>query len=113
MKATVELPPEVMDEVRQRAKYFGRGVDEAVAYYLVKGLAISPGPPATGPARVRTDPATGLPVVVGSPTAPARGMSAAALVDLEHETQTLDDLEGYPPPGTGLNRSRGKPRERG
>ena len=99
MKATVELPPEVMDEVRQRARYFGRGVDEAVAYYLVKGLAVSPGLPATGPSRVRTDPATGLPVVVGSPTAPARAMSAAALVDLNRETQTLDDLErfGLPP----------------
>jgi len=99
MKATVELPPEVMDEVRRRATYFGREVDEAVAYYLAKGLAVSPGPPAPGPSRVRTDPTTGLPVVVGSPAAPARGMTAAALVELEHETQTLDDLErlGLPP----------------
>jgi hypothetical protein len=93
MNSTVDLPPDVLDEVRRRAAYFGRGIDEAVIYYLLKGLAISPGPPVSGSSNVRTDPVTGLPVVVGSPTAPARGMSVAALVELEHDTQTLEDLE--------------------
>lgn len=93
MKSTIELPPEILDEVRRRAAYFGRGVDDAAAYYLAKGLAISAAPPAAGSSSIGTDPATGLPVVVGSPTAPARSMTAAALVELEHDTQTQDDLE--------------------
>jgi hypothetical protein len=93
MKSTVELPPEMLDEVRRRAAYLGRPVDEAAAYYLAKGLAISPGPPVGGSPGIRTDPTTGLPVVVGPPAAPARGMTAAALVELEHDTQTQDDLE--------------------
>jgi hypothetical protein len=92
MKATVELPAEVMDEVRRRATYFGRDLDEAVAYYLARGLAVSPGPAAVGPTPIRSDPATGLPLVVGSPAAPARGMTTAALIELEHATLTLDDL---------------------
>lgn len=94
MKTTVELPREVLDEVRRRAAYLGREVDEAAAYYLVKGLAISPGPPpVSGAPRMATDPTTGLPVFVCSHTAPARWMTTEALIDLEHDTQTLEDLE--------------------
>jgi hypothetical protein len=93
MNSTVELPREVLDEVRRRAEYFGRGINEALAYYLVKGLAVSPEPPVNSSSSVRIDPATGLPVVIGSPSAPPRGMSVAALVELEHDTQTLEDLE--------------------
>lgn len=93
MKSTVELPGEILDEVRRRAAYFGRAVDDAAAYYLAKGLAISPAPPTGGTSSLRTDPATGLPVVVGSPAAPAHGLTTAALVELEHDTQTQDDLE--------------------
>ena len=95
MKSSVELPSEVFEEVRRRAVFFGREVDDAVAYYLEKGLAISPGLPATGPPRIQTDAKTGLPMVVGSPSASARGMSVDALVDLEHDTLTLEDLERF------------------
>jgi len=93
MKTTVELPREILDEVERRAAYLGRKVDDAVAYYLVKGLAISPAPPAGLEARISTDPATGLPVILGSTAAPARWMTTEALIDLEHDTLTLEDLE--------------------
>jgi hypothetical protein len=92
MKTTIDLPQEVLNEVQRRASYFGREFDAALVYYLVKGLAISPGPPAGGKARIATHPQTGLPVIMCSPAAPAPWMTSEALLELQHDTQTVEDL---------------------
>jgi hypothetical protein len=92
MKTTLDLPDDLV-----RAVQDGRKLKDAVADLLRKGLAASTAPRRTGAAkassRIKTDPTTGLPVIIGDPNAPARKMTVAQLLALEQETQTQEDLE--------------------
>lgn len=97
MKTTIELPDDLVRQVKLRALHEGRKLKDAVADLLRKGLASPPIPTISTPClvspRIRTDPRTGLPLIICNPDAPASQMTAAELIALEQETQTQEDLE--------------------
>jgi hypothetical protein len=87
MKATLDLPDELVQAVKLRAIQDGCMLKDAVADLLRKGLAAptSPRPqmPVNASARIKTDPSTGLPVVICDPHAPASTMTIKELLALE------------------------------
>ncbi len=93
MKTTLELPDELMREVKIRAAVEGRKLKDVVADALKTGLLV------TGPARhpskgicVETDPETGLPVLLAVADAPGSAMARDELNRLEWDTQYREDL---------------------
>jgi hypothetical protein len=96
MKTTLELPDALVKQVKLRALQEGQKLKDAVADLLRKGLASTSAPmvprPLSSP-RVAKDPATGLPLIVCDPKAPASKMTTEKLIGLEQEAQTEEDLE--------------------
>ena len=96
MKTTIDLPDELVREVKLRALMQGRTLRELVADFIRQGLGQEPaksapneGPPACSKVTVGGN---GLPVIVCRTDAPARGMSARDLLDLEQQAQTAEDI---------------------
>jgi|SRR2546430_9354058 len=98
MKTTLDLPDDLVKELKIRAVHEGKKLKDAVADTLRAGLAA----PSTRPARrggqrkrivIKKNRKTGLPVIHCPANAPARRMSAAQLLALEQESQTREDLE--------------------
>lgn len=95
MKTTLDLPDELIREVKLRAVIQRRTVKDIVAEFLRQGLGL----PSLTPAEHR--PAStmvvidegGLPIIRCRPHAPATRMSTAELLTLEQETQTEEDLK--------------------
>ena len=95
MKTTLDLPDELIREVKLRAVVQGRTVKDLVAEFLRQGLGIAP------PMQPEKLPAgsmvkigeRGLPVIRCRPQAPATRMSAEELLNLEQETQAEEDLK--------------------
>lgn len=93
MKTTLELPDELMREVKIRAAMEGRKLKDVVAEALKTGLMII-GPsnhPSKG-IRVEKDPETGLPVVFAVADALGSAMTRDELKRLEQDTQYREDL---------------------
>ena len=95
MKTTLDLPDELIREVKLRAVVQGRTVRDLVAEFLRQGLGIeTPGrfekPPAGSMVEIGK---RGLPVIRCRPQAPATRMSAEELLKLEQETQAEEDLK--------------------
>ena len=64
MKTTLDLPDELVREVKQRALNENRKLKDAVAELLCKGLLVPEGGHATNaPSALRKDRKTGLPVI--------------------------------------------------
>lgn len=86
METTLDLPDDLVRAIEFRASQDGRRLNDAVADLLRKGLAasIAPRPQAVpkGSARVTTDAATGLPIILGDPNAPASKMTNEELLAL-------------------------------
>jgi hypothetical protein len=96
MKTTLDLPDALVREIKLRAVQQGLKLKDAVADLLRKGLAASDGAQpvrrkASG--RLQKDPATGLPLIVCDPNAPAGKMTMKQLLALEQESQSQEDLE--------------------
>jgi len=95
MKTTLDLPDELIREVKLRAVVQRRTVKDLVAEFLRQGLGIEP------PGRLAPPPAgsmvavgaQGLPVISCQPKAPATRMSAEELLKLEQQTQADEDLQ--------------------
>jgi hypothetical protein len=64
MKTTLELPDDLVREIKLRAVHRGQKLKETVAELLQKGLASDATPLQT--AIIKTDPRTGLPVIATS-----------------------------------------------
>lgn len=95
MKTTLDLPDELVRQVKLRAVVQGRTVKDLVAEFLRLGLGIVPlgragKPPVSSMVQVGE---TGLPTVRCRPHAPATRMSVAELLKLERETQAREDLK--------------------
>ena len=95
MKTTLDLPDELIREVKLRAVHQRRTVKDLVAELIRHGLGMAPlgrakKHPVSSMVRIG---ARGLPVIQCAPNAPATRMSAAELLALEQETQTEEDLK--------------------
>jgi len=93
MKTTLDLPDELIREVKLRAVVQGRTVKDLVAEILRQGLGIAP------PRQLKKPPVgslveigeSGLPVIRCRSNAPATLMSVGELLKLEQEAQAEED----------------------
>jgi plasmid stability protein len=91
MKTTVDLPDNLLRQIKLRAVRNGRKLKDMVIELLRKGLAENEPPPS--PPVIKEHPLTGLPYIACPPDAPARKMTTADLIAMEQELQTAEDLE--------------------
>lgn len=95
MKTTMDLPDELIREVKLRAVVQGRTVKDLVAEFLRQGLGMEPigrtkNRPASSMVKIG---AKGLPVIRCTKNAPATRMGVAKLLALEQETLKEEDLK--------------------
>lgn len=95
MKTTLDLPDELIREVKLRAVVQGRTVKDLVAEILRQGLGITPPrqpeKPTVGSLVEIGE--SGLPVIRCRPDASATRMSVEELLKLEQEAQAEEDLK--------------------
>jgi plasmid stability protein len=109
MKTTLDLPDDLLAELKARAARAGRDVEEFAAHLLTDALrSTAEAPAANGapaapvdhaaPVTISTDPETGLPVIHSPPDAPIHSMTNDQVLALIQETQLEEDLEraGFP-----------------
>lgn len=94
MKTTLDLPDDLIREVKLRAVIQGRTLRDLVADFIRQGLGMAtpktPGPfPFDSMVEVGTG---GLPVIRCRADAPATQMSVQALIKLEQQSQTEEDM---------------------
>lgn len=93
MKTTIDLPPELVREMKLRAVHQGRKLKDVAADLLRRGLAAPEGPAPPRPAKPRVDiEANGLPVVRCAADAPAQRMTVDELLAMERESLDREDL---------------------
>jgi len=95
MKTTLDLPDELIREVKLRAVVQRRTLKDLVADLLRQGLGMAaPSPSQRPPAgsMVKID-SSGLPVIRCRADAPARRMSAEKLLELEQQAQLEEDRQ--------------------
>lgn len=94
MKTTLDLPDEIVREMKLRALMQGRTLRDLAADFLRQGLGMAAPrqattPPPSSAIEIGSD---GLPVIRGRTDAPARLMSAEALIELEQKVQAEEDM---------------------
>ena len=93
MKATFDLPPDLVRAVKLRAVHEGRKLKDVAADLLRRGLAGPETAAQSKPARPKIEiQASGLPVVRCAANAPATRMTADELLALERQSLDQDDL---------------------
>lgn len=94
MKTTLDLPDDLMREVKLRAVIQGRTLRDLVAEFLRQGLGMAalqpPDNQAAGSMVARGT--NGLPVIRCRADAPATQMKVQQLLDLEQKLQTGEDM---------------------
>ena len=95
MKTTLDLPDDLVKEVKYRAIRDGKKLRETVAELLRSGLAAGPTKMKTTRPIVGTDPLTGLPLIESPPGAAISAMSADEIYALIHATQEEEDLARF------------------
>jgi len=95
MKATFDLPPDLLREMKLRAVNEGRKLRDLTADLLRRGLASPSSPQAASPKPKIIIQANGLPLVLGSSKPPALRMSGAELLALEQATLQQEDLQRF------------------
>jgi hypothetical protein len=95
MKTTIDLPEELVREVKLRALMQGRTLRDVVADYIRQGLGMPAPGSATAPpsGSVVSIGANGLPVIYGDADAPASRMSIEELLQLEQDALAPTDEE--------------------
>ena len=94
MKTTLELPNDLVREIKLQAVNEGRKLKEVIADLLRRGLGQESEKAALAQPRRQNIP---LPLFPSAPDAPAARMTVEQLVALEHETLTHEDLERLGP----------------
>ena len=94
MKTTLDLPDELVREMKLRALMQGRTLRDLAADFLRQGLGMGASrpeipPPGSG-VEIGVD---GFPIIRGGADAPARLMSNEALIALEQDLQTREDMQ--------------------
>lgn len=95
MKTTLDLPEDLVREVKLRAVMQGRTLKDLVAEVLRRGLEIAPVSRSNdSPASERGEiDENGLPVIRCQPGAPASRMSLEELLALEQDALAEDDMK--------------------
>lgn len=95
MKTTLDLPDELVREMKLRAVMQGRTLRDLAADLIRQGLGLAaPRPPqAPPPGSMVEVGASGLPVVRCRAGAPAQGLTVDALLALEQQAQTREDMQ--------------------
>jgi plasmid stability protein len=94
MKTTLDLPDEILREIKLRAVVQGRTLKELVADLLRQGLGMAPPAPLELPAAglMVEIGANGLPVIRCRPDAAANRTPVEELLQLEQRALTEEDL---------------------
>ena len=95
MKTTLELPNDLVREIKLQAVNEGKKLKEVIADLLRRGLGQDSEKSALAQPRRQN---IALPLFPSAPEAPAMRMTVEQLVALEHETLTHEDLERLGPP---------------
>lgn len=90
MKTTIDLPPELVREMKLMAVHEGRKLKDVAADLLKRGLS---GEKPTAPVPAAKKGAIKLPLFPSPKTAPASRMTVEQLLALEQETQHQEDLQ--------------------
>ena len=95
MKTTLDLPDELVREMKLHAVMQGRTLRDLAAEFIRQGLGLpAPRPPqAPPPGSPVEGGASGLPVVRCRADAPARGLAIDELLALEQQAQTREDIQ--------------------
>lgn len=93
VKMTLDLPDELVKQLKLRAVLDGKKLKDAFADALRAGLVTGGDRAARGRVVVRKDRKTGLPVIHSPADAPVRHMTAAELLLLERESVVREDLD--------------------
>jgi len=95
MKTTLDLPDEIVREMKLRAVMQGRTLRDLATEFLRQGLgmaaprqALAPAPDA--PFEISAD---GMPIFRGGANAPARHMSLEQLLQLEQDALYSEDMQ--------------------
>jgi hypothetical protein len=88
MKTTIDLPPDLVREMKLMAVHEGRKLKDVAADLLIRGLSgEKPKAPAAKKGAVK------LPLFQTPKTAPASRMTVKELLALEQQTQHQEDIE--------------------
>lgn len=100
MKTTLDLPDELMREMKLRAVIQGRTLRDLVADFLRQGLGMAAQKtPETSPLGSMVEiAANGLPVIRCRADAPVSRMTPQDLLRLEQQVQTEEDMRYAGPP---------------
>ena len=93
MKATFEIPSELMRQLKLRAIHEGRKLKDSVADVLRAGLSAQSMPPLATP-HIGKDKKTGLPVILGGrPPKPGEELTPQRIAEIliEQEAQWIRD----------------------
>ena len=94
MKTTLDLPDDLVRELKLRAVMQGRTLRDLVADFLRQGLGLAVPRPATAPSGSPVEiGADGIPIIRGAPDAPAQHMSLEQLLALEQQALTEEDMQ--------------------
>lgn len=93
MKTTLELPDDLMREVKIRAAQQGKKMKDVMAETLRCGLFPETTLRETPKPRITIDPELGHPVVEGEPDAPISRMTIEEILKLEQDTLYQEDLQ--------------------
>lgn len=93
MKTTLDLPDDLMREVKIRAAMQGKKLKDVMAETLHRGLFPSSVAPAAPKPRITQHPTLGHLVVTGSPNAPASSMTIEQILQLEQDALYQEDLQ--------------------
>lgn len=98
MKTTLDLPDELVREAKLRALMQGRTLRDLVTQLLRQGLGLDTSSAATvqQPGSMVGVGDNGLPVIQCRPGAVATQMAVQDVLQLEQQTQTVEDLRGLP-----------------
>ena len=95
MKTTLDLPDELVREMKLRAVMQGRTLRDLAADFLRQGLGMAANrpPPAISPESGVLINADGLPVFRSGSSAPAEHMGIEQLLQLEQDALTREDMQ--------------------
>jgi len=93
MKTTLELPDDLMREVKIRAAQQGRKMKDIMAETLRSGLFPKSAVGQAPKPRITKHPTLGHLVVTGTPNAPASSMTIEQILQLEQDALYQEDLQ--------------------